>query len=31
MFNIVCSIIFSIGVYYKLSKVIKSYEEDENE
>lgn len=31
MFSIICGIIFGIGVYYKLSEVVDSYEENKNE
>ena len=31
MFSIICGIAFGIGVYCKLSEVVDSYEEDENE
>lgn len=28
MFSIICGIVFGIGVYYKLSEVVDSYDED---
>lgn len=28
MFSIICGIVFGISVYYKLSKVVDSYDED---
>lgn len=28
MFSIICGIVFGISVYYKLSEVVDSYDED---